>query len=507
MNRAALYSRVSTDEQVEKFGLDSQEHECRAHAARKGYEVVAAFRDEGVSGATLDRPALTRLRDAVRDRRVDVVVTHSVDRLSRSLAHQLLLMDEFARAGVTVVFATMNVENSAEGRLLLNVSGVVGEYEREKIRERTARGKRQKARAGHFVVPGQCAYGYRPDAAAPGRLVIDPVEADVVRLIYRLAIDEKKSVRAIATQLRRLGIRPPRGRWTPGQVVRMLRGGYSGLRYFNVKQVQPDGTSRVRPEQEWIAIKVPAIVTPEREEAALAQLALNRAALVGRPPKAHYPLRGLVFCDRCRRRYGGSMRRGGRRRTYMHPVSPAAETCPEAYRSQGADALEAEVRALVTRALSDPATLRAGVERYELSRGVRDVELRSQVAHLKQQIDKVRSDERRLIGLVVSDREQGDIVQELLRELAGRRGALASQLREAEALATQHGAAPGAAQINAVCAKARRGLAKLTDADWEALLREVADEIRIRPDRQIEIHGVLRDVGVTADDAKLSHRP
>jgi site-specific DNA recombinase len=266
----------------------------------------------------------------------------------------------------------------------------------------------------------------------------------------------------------------------------------------------PSVTSQTRPAQDWIAIQVPAIVTPEREEAARAQLARNRAAFTGRPPTAHYALRGLLFCDRCHRRYGGSMRRGGRRRTYMHPTSPAAETCPEVYRSYGADALEAEVRAIITAALSDPATLKRGVEAYEARRGATDVELRSRIAHLQQQIGRVRADEARLIGLIVADREQQDIVSARLKELAQRRGALAGQLREAEARALQHGAAPEAAQIDAICAKARRGLSKLDDRDWERLLRDVADEIRLRSDRLIEIHGVLRDVA--ADVAKLSHR-
>src|SRR5262249_34238953 len=159
------------------------------------------------------------------------------------------------------------------------------------------------------------------------------------------------------------------------------------------------------------------------------------------------------------------------------------------------DAVEAEVRALVTAALSDPETLRAGVERYELSRGVRDVELRSQVAHLQKQIERVRKDERRMVGLAVDDDEQRDIVEGKLRQLCERRRAVTTQLLDAEAKAAAQGAAPDSGRIETICAKARRGLAKLGAAGWQALLHEVADEIRMRPDRQVEIHGILREVG------------
>jgi site-specific DNA recombinase len=139
------YSRVSTDDQVQAYGLTSQRHELRELAGRKGYPVAAELSDEGISGATLDRPALTQLRDGVRDGRYRVILVHAPDRLARTLVHQLVLLEEFKRAGARVEFLTTPAEDTAEGRLLLNVSGVIAEFEREKIRERTLRGKREKS--------------------------------------------------------------------------------------------------------------------------------------------------------------------------------------------------------------------------------------------------------------------------------------------------------------------------------------------------------------------------
>src|SRR5690348_7418175 len=100
MTRAAIYVRVSTEDQVARFGLASQLRELRSIATRKGYTIPAGaeFVDDGYSGATLDRPALTKLRDAVRARAVDVVLIYDPDRLSRHLAHQLILLEEIEAA-------------------------------------------------------------------------------------------------------------------------------------------------------------------------------------------------------------------------------------------------------------------------------------------------------------------------------------------------------------------------------------------------------------------------
>src|SRR5262245_66626515 len=137
--RAAIYARVSTEEQAERFGLTSQVTELRALAERLGYAIPsgAEFLDDGYSSATLERPALTRLRDAAKAGAFQIALVHDPDRLSRRLAHQLLLSDELERAGVRLEYLTTPRTDTPEGRLLGHVKGVIAEYEREKSRERT----------------------------------------------------------------------------------------------------------------------------------------------------------------------------------------------------------------------------------------------------------------------------------------------------------------------------------------------------------------------------------
>ena len=104
-----------------------------------------AFVDDGYSGATLIRPALEKLRDTVAAGAIDRLYVHCPDRLARDFAHQILLIDEFSRAGVEVVFLNHSLDDSPEGELLLQIQGVIAQYERAKIRERAVVGGTRRA--------------------------------------------------------------------------------------------------------------------------------------------------------------------------------------------------------------------------------------------------------------------------------------------------------------------------------------------------------------------------
>src|SRR5712691_5860647 len=140
---AAIYARVSTTDQADKgYALPTQLDACQAMARQEGYAVpdTHVFVDD-YAGTSLNRPQFTQLRDLVRQRLVQAVVVHDLDRLSRKLAHQLLLSDEVEQAGVTLHVVTMPThDKTPETQLLSNVRGIIAEYERAKILERPMRG-------------------------------------------------------------------------------------------------------------------------------------------------------------------------------------------------------------------------------------------------------------------------------------------------------------------------------------------------------------------------------
>jgi len=248
----------------------------RAWAEEAGHELTAehVFRDEGHSGARLDRPGLDALRDAVRDAEVDIVAVLSPDRLARRYAYQVLILEEFRRAGCEVVFLNHSISDDPGDQLLLQIQGAVAEYERALLGERFRRGKLQKARAGWFI-GGRAPYGcrYLPCRdGAGGRLEVDEAEAELVRTLYGWLADERMTIRQI---LKRLNFGPwyPRsGRhpWSPSVVHHILsEPTYAGTAYANrydlVEAKRPrsrkpgyagKGCRRMRPREQWIAIPV-----------------------------------------------------------------------------------------------------------------------------------------------------------------------------------------------------------------------------------------------------------
>ena len=160
--RAAIYARVSTERQERQQTIGSQLAALRAWASAQGHSLVEehVFRDEGYSGSRLDRPGLDGLRDAVRDAAIDVVAVLSPDRLARKYAYQVLLLEEFRRAGCEVAFLHRPISDDPNDQLLLQIQGAIAEYERAVLAERFRRGKLQKARDGH-IPSAKAPYGYR----------------------------------------------------------------------------------------------------------------------------------------------------------------------------------------------------------------------------------------------------------------------------------------------------------------------------------------------------------
>ena len=146
---AAIYCRISHEDQSE-FSLPSQQAACEKLAGTKGFRTTAeyTFIDNGGLSTEIDRPGLTALRECARSGLITMVVIYDLDRLARKLSHQLLLLEEFEKRGVRVEFVNAPTEATAEGRMLLTMRGMFSEYEKEKIRERTVRGSRERARQG-----------------------------------------------------------------------------------------------------------------------------------------------------------------------------------------------------------------------------------------------------------------------------------------------------------------------------------------------------------------------
>src|SRR5262245_56616268 len=510
--RAALYARVSSPQQAEANTIASQLEALQARLRSDGLRVPAdrCFLDEGYSGSTLLRPALERLRDQVAAGALDRLYVHSPDRLARNYALQVLLLDEWQRAGVEVVFLNRPIGQSPEEDLLLQVQGMMAEYERAKILERSRRGKRHAARAGSVNVLCGAPYGYRylgkHEGGGHARYEIHEEHARVVQQLFTWVGLERCSIGEVCRRLQAQQIPSPKGKpyWDRTTVWGILKNpAYKGQAQFGKTQVGPR-RPRLRPlrgkkaqprraavydtpEADRISIEVPALVSAEAFAAVAEQLQENRRRCRTRRRGARYLLQGLLVCGTCGYAYYGKSlsrsARKGKARDYAY------------YRCVGTDAYRfggqrvcnnGQCRTdLVDKAVwEDACALLADPERVRREHERRRRGQRKQGGRPSEQVGKLIVKVRRAISRLI------DAYGEGLLE----RGEFEPRLREArERLARLEGEAAAAtkreseeadfaAAVEQLEAFARRVGEGLPEADWEtrrAVLRALIKHVEV----------------------------
>ena len=245
---AALYARVSSDQQAEEGTIESQIAAIDERATADALVIEASMRfiEEGYSGATLARPALERLRDLAFAGAIDRLYVHDPDRLARKYAYQVLLLEELQRAGVEVVFLKHELGHSPEQELLLQVQGMLAEYERGKILERSRRGKRHAASRGSVNVLCGAPYGYRyigrHEAGGEAQYEVTLPEAQTVRQIFEWIGQEGSSIGDVCRRLQKSGVMSPRGKpwWDRTTVWGILKNpAYKGQAAFGKTRAGP----------------------------------------------------------------------------------------------------------------------------------------------------------------------------------------------------------------------------------------------------------------------------
>jgi site-specific DNA recombinase len=225
--RAAVYARVSTEEQAQHgTSLADQVSRCRAYAQAQAWKVAVEYVDEGVSGAASSRPALDQLIAAVHEGCVDVIIVAKLDRLGRSMRHLAAVLGDLDDRNIRLVSVAEAFDSgTASGRLQRNILGSFAEFEREQIRERSTSGLAAVARQG-FWPGGPPPYGFtsEPDEMNPKRtrLAVDTAEADVLRLAVSAVVDDGATTGDIAGRLNRDRIRPRKADQWNARMVRHL---------------------------------------------------------------------------------------------------------------------------------------------------------------------------------------------------------------------------------------------------------------------------------------------
>lgn len=395
MNPTLIYARVSTEDQAEKYGIPSQLRACREYALTHGLTILGEIIDDGITGATLDRPGLKRLRERIANGEAAVVLMLDADRLSRELVDLLQVKPELERKA-RVEFVTGKFEDSPQGRLFFSIKGAIGQFERENTRARTMRGLKERARSGKHC-GGRVAYGY---TAQDGLLVPDEHTASKVQEIYRWYAHEGMSVRGIAKRLRESGTPSWSNQpWSHVSVRRILRNEtYAGVAYYGTHFIDGEGKQLLRPDlSARVMYPVPSLIDRALWDRAQAQLAKREDPKqnphTGRPCLS-YLLRGLLYC-RCGRKMGGETGWRAYRCYGRDKLQNRGEICRGYVGAQVADS--SVWRALVA-SLGDAQTLRGLIasREKELVERTRP----ETVEALAKRIARLRAKETHVMGLL-----------------------------------------------------------------------------------------------------------
>lgn len=516
--RVGLYARVS-DPQSPKETIASQIEMVERRIGDDGLacDPELRFIDDGISGTLLMRPGLERLRDQAAAGAIDRLYVLDPDRFSRKYAYQVLVLEELAQCGVEVVFLCNPLGHSPAENLLVQVQGIIAEYERAKILERSRRGKQHAARRGSVNVLSGAPYGYRyiskHDGGGEARYQVVAEEARVVRKIFEWVGQERCSIGEVCRRLQREGVPTRTGKpaWDRSVVWAVLKNpAYKGAAAFGKTQAGPPKPQRLRPQRgrpehprrpasridtakdHQIFISVPGLVDEPLFEAVRGQLEENRRHRRDRPSGGRYLLQGLVVCKRCG--YG----------CYGKPVSRASSegkvryayyrcTGSDAYRFGGqrlcwnkqvrTDLLDAAVWEDVRLLLSEPGRVQAEYERR----------LQGPVAkpgHEMEQLNKIINNTKKTISRLIDAYGDGLLEKSEFepRVLAARERLAKLESERERRVAEENEEAEVRLVIGQLEEFARRVSQELQEPDWEtrreivrALVRKVEiDEQEIR---------------------------
>jgi site-specific DNA recombinase len=452
---------VSSDRQREEGTIASQRAALLEYAQANELMVPPEwiFQDEGYSGAVLTRPALERLRDLAAEGQLEAVLVYAPDRLSRKYAYQVLLVEEFARRGVETLFVKSPSAQTPEERLLLQFQGMIAEYERAQIAERTRRGRRYRAKEGLINVLSAAPYGYRyvkKTEHSQAYFVVEESQAEVVRKVFSLYTKEGWSIGAIAQYLnqQKVQTRTGRGPWQDATLWGMLRNpAYQGRAAYgktqncpsqrSTRQTRQNGGFARRPSSkavdpsQWIEIAVPALVSAEEFALAQERLAQNQRLSL-RNTKEPSLLQGLLVCEQCGYSlYRSSTRKGSQPLHYYrcggadsHHDRQRVCSC----RMIRLDYLDDLVWRQILELLRSPELIRAELERRRLESlnsspvQQRKEQLERELSRSKQQMDKLLDAYQEDLLNLADLRERAPALKKKIAALQSERQTLSGRL-------------------------------------------------------------------------------
>lgn len=462
--------------------------------------------DDGFSGADDKRPAFRRMMEDAQAGKFEVLVVWKIDRLFRKTILLLQAIEDLRKLGIEFVSKNESIDTSTTlGRFSLTVLGAIAEMERETIRERTIMGKVTKAKKGFYVGGKYPPYGY--DVSSDGKMAINQEEAKIVREIFTLLVEEKKTqteiakiltARKVPTKADKQGVKRRTngyGYWGQSAIADLIiKDEYSGTYYYGKRESILDENGKkkqvMRPRDEWIPLSCPAIIKDPKIFKKAQDIAKENQRFKLRDSDHVYLLRSNVYCGVCGGRFQGYPKRKNGSITFQYRcnrsnTSKIEKPCTN--REMSELKLEAKVWDPIEALLKDPKQYLSALER-KLKQESRLHEYEDQLSELTEKLKEKDQERKRLIDAlkrgtlnskdydeaVAGTNEEAEIIASELKRV----GSLRDGEREKEQML---------ASLEKLAAAFQKKYKKLDKKTKEQIVRLLIHRVTVYPGERVKV--------------------
>ena len=487
--RIGAYIRVSTERQVEGYSVDGQITQIEQFCQFNGYDLVDIYADRGISGKSMNRPALQRMLQDAKNGKLDCVIVYKINRLARNTSNLLTIVEELHRQNVEFFSLSerMEVKNST-GKLLLNILASFSEFERNTILENIYTGQHQRALEGYYQ--GNLPLGYNNIPDNKKELMINQHEANIVKYIFE-SYSKGHGYRKIANALNHKGYVTKKGNpFSISAVTYILSNPFyigkiqfAKYKDWNDKRRKGLNDAPVIAEGKHIPI-----IGKE-----LWNKVQARKKQVSQKPQVHGKgtnlLTGIIFCEKCGAAYAASnttntLKDGTKKRIRYYSCSnfrnKGSKVCSA--NSVRADVIEKYVMDQILEIVKSDKVLKQVVERVNQENQVDVAELNHDIAYKQQQFDEINTKLKNLIQTIEDNPDLASTLKPTIHQYETQLNDITNQMNQLKQQQNQEKPSYDTKQIALLLQQIFQNIESMDKSQLKALYLTVIDRIDIRKD-------------------------
>ncbi|MED4353970.1 recombinase family protein [Schinkia azotoformans] len=501
LTKAALYARVSTEEQAtEGFSIQAQIEDIEDYAKRNNMEIVARYVDEGVSGKNISgRPEMKRLLKDIENKEFSMVVVYKIDRISRKSKDALEIAERCEQANVSLISIKENFDIATSmGKMIFQIMSNFSEFERNSIVDRAKMGMLQRAKQGLYN--GGRVFGYE---SINKELVLNEEEAHVIRLIFDYA-EQDLGYKAIVSRLNAMGYKTKRGAYFSINTIKTILDNpiYIGKIRFNRYQNWAE-KHRNGKNDDYILVKGKheSIITQEQWDRV--QLIRKKRSIRPSQSNAPYILNGLIRCPKCGYGMVSGSSKGEKGKKYRYYVcglfhNKGSRACSA--HSIRADTAEYQVFEELKRIASEPYALKGIIDDINQKRSKAKEPINNEINILQSKLKKVDVRISNITNQLMDDPSLVSIFKPKLKELIEEKSVIQSNLEILTAEVDERDTTPIDGQaLHQLLSNFEKVMRDASPDRQKALLRLIIKDIQISKDAHRGIGRKIKKINLYFD--------